>query len=106
MIVVSYGAIGCDCAQWAINTKPPAKYPEYIYLERGKAALPLANKLWDGNNIPLQLRLQEYFKSGKGLPEGVFWPRGNPTPARVFRYTSLTILENGHQTQPKAVRRR
>jgi hypothetical protein len=103
-IVVTYGAIGCDCAQWAINTKAPVKYREYIYLERGKVSLPLADGLWDGTNIPLQLRLQGHFKPGKGLPEGLYWPRGNPNPARVFRYTSLTILKNGHLTQPKTIR--
>jgi hypothetical protein len=98
-IVVSYGAIGCTCAQWAIQTKSPGKHPEYIYVERGKAGLPDADDLWDGTNIPLQLRLTGHFKPGKGFPEGLFPTKGNPDPARVFRYTSLIVLKNGHHSR-------
>ena len=98
-IVVSYGAIGCTCAQWAINTKSPSKEWEYIYLERAKATLPEADDLWYGNNIPLQLRVKGYFKPGKSVPARFArYLKGRPDPARIFRYTSLTMLKNGHQT--------
>lgn len=102
-IVVSYGAIGCTCAQWAINTKSPTKDREYIYLERDKVTLPDADDLWNGENIPLQLRLKGYFKPKKGVPAIFtttrYMTRGRPDPARVFRYTSLTVLKNGHRTR-------
>jgi hypothetical protein len=102
-IIVSYGAVGCTCAQWVINTKLPVKYPEYIYLERDKATLPDADDLWSGNNMPLQLRVKGYFKPEKGVPARFttarYLTRGRPDPARIFCYTSFTILKNGHQTR-------
>ncbi|WP_305033366.1 hypothetical protein [Hymenobacter convexus] len=102
-LVVSYGAVGCTCTQWVINTKSFVKYPEYIYLERNKATLAEADDLWDGNNIPLQLRVKGYFKLGKGVPARFmtarYLTRGRPDPARIFCYTSFTVLKNGHRTR-------
>lgn len=94
-IEVYYGGVLCPCAQWVPNIKAPLKEREHIYLERGNPSLPDANTLWDGEHLPFKLRLKGRYKPGKGLPEGVDWPRGNPDPARVFRYTSLTVLQNG-----------
>ncbi|MBF9142299.1 hypothetical protein [Hymenobacter properus] len=102
-IVVSYSAIGCTCAQWMINTKPAVKYPEYIYLEKEKASIPDADDLWDGENLPLQLRVRGYFKPLKGVPakftSARYLERGRPNPARIFRYTSLTVLKRGPRTR-------
>lgn len=98
-IIVSYGAIGCTCAQWAITTKSPTKGLEYIYLERDNVALAEADDLWTGENSPLRLRLRGYFKPGRGFPKGFSPSKGRPEPARVFHYTSLTVLQSGHQTR-------
>ena len=92
-IEVTYAAVACPCAQWVLDIKAPPEEREYIYLERGNQALPDADRLWDGKHLPLKFRLKGHFKPGKGLPPRYKQAKGGADPARVFQYTSLTIIE-------------
>jgi len=48
----------------------------FIYLEPASSNLIDANKLWNGNNIPLRVQVTGQYYSGKGLPKN-YQPKGN-----------------------------
>lgn len=93
-IDVSYSAILCECAQW-IETRlinPDKTKDLNIYLEPGNTKLINADTLWDGIHLPLQLRLTGQYYLAKGFPKNYKPAKGNPKPARVFRYTKISII--------------
>ncbi|MGZ3929343.1 MAG: hypothetical protein ACXVJG_20450 [Mucilaginibacter sp.] len=89
-IVVNYGAVACSCAQWLVSKKSNTQ--EYIYLEPLNKLLPNAEDIWDGKNLPLQLRLTGRFYKQKGYPQNYYQGKGTPEPAKVFRYEKIEIL--------------
>lgn len=95
---LSYNAIACTCAQWS-NTKfvnQPDK-GDYIYLERANNKLTDADNLWQGDNLPLQIQVTGQYVDEVGFPTGFNPAKGNPEPARVFRYIKIKVLKNGQK---------
>lgn len=92
---LSYNAIGCTCAQWS-DTKPTSDTTrEYYYLEPANDKLINADKLWKGDNLPLQVQVTGQIVSYTGYPTGYNPAKGDPKPATVFRYTKIRVLKNG-----------
>jgi hypothetical protein len=96
-ITVSYGAISCECAQWMIEDAPKEHDSltnrEYLYLSRANDRLSIADTLWDGETLPLKLKLTGRFYQEIGYPPGYKPVKGDPEPARVFQYSKLTVVE-------------
>src|SRR5688572_28749120 len=92
-IKVGYAAIACPCAQWILNPKPGKDLTEseLIYLEPGNDSLINLNKEWDGKTLPYEFNLKGSFYSELGFPEN-YITKGQPKPARVFRYISIEKL--------------
>jgi len=90
VITVSYGAIACECAQWMLVKNKGER--EYIFLEPASKQLINARHIWDGNHLPLQLRLTGKFYIGTGFPENYKLEKGGDDPAKVFRYDKIEIL--------------
>ncbi|MGZ4038012.1 MAG: hypothetical protein ACXVPQ_09315 [Bacteroidia bacterium] len=89
-ITVSYGGVACECAQWVLTGKADKR--EYIYLEPASKKLIDAEKIWDGMHLPLQFKLRGKFYNGIGFPQNYHPEKGDPGPARVFRYDKIEIL--------------
>ena len=93
---LSYNAIECTCAQWS-NTKTVSDTAprEYYFLEPASDKLINADKLWKGDNLPLQIQVTGQIVSYAGYPTGYNPVKGDPKPEMVFRYTKIKVLKNG-----------
>ncbi|MHC0444852.1 hypothetical protein ACWA1F_05550 [Flavobacterium sp. 3-218] len=89
VLILSYSAIDCPCAQWKIENQ---KNTKNIYLERANNKILDADKIWDGKTLPLKLRLKGYFKKDLGIPRN-FSTKGNPKPGKVFLYTKIEEIK-------------
>jgi hypothetical protein len=91
-ITVAYGSVACTCAQWIIYPIYPTQNREYIYLQRTNKRLINADDIWDATHVPLHLKLTGSFDKNKGIPPSYQGAKGNPDPARIFKYTRIEIL--------------
>jgi hypothetical protein len=96
-LIVNFGAIACPCAQWieTKNISDTSSNHQYFYLEPGNPEIINADTLFNGENFPIKLSLTGQFYNKVGYPENYNPPKGNPEPARVFRYEAIKILRNG-----------
>jgi hypothetical protein len=97
---LSYNAIACSCAQWSeskFNKKSEDRI--YYYLERENSKLIDAEKLWNGNNIPLEIEVTGEIVTENGLPSYYKYDsksgKGKLEPGIVFRYKKIKVLRNG-----------
>lgn len=93
---LSYNAIGCSCAQWS-ETKFHKKSEKriYYYLERANSKLIDADKLWNGNSIPLKIEVTGEIITEMGLPTNYKNIKGQAEPGKVFRYTKIKVIQSG-----------
>lgn len=93
-ITVSYAAIACGCPQW-FETKYKdvdfLKGVERFYLEPVNKDLINANSLWDGEDLPLTIKITGKFSKEKGIPVS-YNTKGVPEKARIFWYEKITVL--------------
>lgn len=87
-ILVSYAAIECTCAQWRYEKDPI----EHLFLDQGDIKIIDADTLYHGDNIPLQVLVTGNFYKKMAYPKGYYPEKGNPKPARVFRYTKIKVI--------------
>jgi hypothetical protein len=99
---VSYAAIMCTCPQW-FETKyaNDTSKIERFYLEPASDKVISTNTLYDGTNLPLRVSVTGQFYSKKGYPANYFPTKGDPEPAKVFRYDRIKIIQNGKGTTQK-----
>lgn len=92
-LTLQYAAHASPGAQWS-ETKPDTdgQERELIYLERAANTLVLADTLFRGDNLPLQVQVTGQFVSESGYPTG-YTSKGAPEPARVFRYRKIKVLK-------------
>ncbi|MFM2363855.1 MAG: hypothetical protein RLZZ316_2757, partial [Bacteroidota bacterium] len=57
--------------------------------------------LYDGTNIPLRISVTGQFYSKQGYPANYFPTKGDPKPAKVFRYDKIKIIQNGNGATQK-----
>lgn len=100
---VSYAVHACTCPQWfeTKKQKPFNEGVEYFYLEAANSNITRADTLFNGINIPLRISVSGQFYKKKGYPANYFPTKGDPEPARVFRYDKIKVLENGSDTTKK-----
>ena len=92
-INVSYAAIGCTCPQWS-ETKQmndTLNGRQYFYLEQGSESIANADTLFDGTHLP-QFTLTGQFYDKEGYPKNYKPTKGDPKPARVFKYNKIKII--------------
>lgn len=92
---LSYNAIECTCAQWSDTESKSDTGREYYFLEPANDKLINADKLWKGNNIPLQIQVTGQIVSYAGYPTGYNPTKSNPKAEMVFRYTKIKVIKNG-----------
>ena len=99
-INMTYIAWGCECANWIENDK----YDHYedentlaqnsIFLEPADPGLGLPDTLGYSGDI---IQFTGQFYSDKGYPKKYPVSEQKPEPARVFRYTSYTVVKSGYE---------
>jgi hypothetical protein len=93
-LTVSYAAIECGCPQW-FETRygkiPFLEGVEKFYLEPINEKLVNANDLWDGQNLPLTVKVVGRFSKVKGVPV-TYHVKGEPEKARIFWYNKITHI--------------
>jgi hypothetical protein len=94
-LILSYNAIACTCAQWSDTKAKSDTTREYYYLEPANDKPLDADKLWNGDNLPLQIQLTGQVVSYAGYPTGYNPTKGDPKAEKVFRYTKIKVLKNG-----------
>lgn len=94
---VSYAVQACTCPQWfeTKEQKPFNEGVEYFYLETANSKITKADTLFNGINIPIRISVTGQFYSKKGYPSNYLPTKGDPEPARVFRYDKIKIIQNG-----------
>lgn len=92
---LSYNAIECTCAQWSDTKSSTDTVREYYFLEPANDKLINADKLWQGNNLPLQIQVTGQIVSYAGYPTGYNPTKGDPKAEMVFRYTKIKVIKNG-----------
>lgn len=92
-ITVAYSAISCECAQWNVESKKNSTDSNLnIYVEPANSKLINANSLWDGEHLPLRLKLTGQYYLKDGFPKNYKPIKGDPKPAKVFRYTAIVVV--------------
>ena len=97
-LTLDYNAIACTCAQWS-----EAKYssnPEkrvYYWLEPINEKLILADTLYNGENLPVQIKVTGQIVSENGFPKRNLSKVGQDEAGKVFRYTKIDVLKNGQK---------
>lgn len=95
-LILSYNAIACTCPQWSdIKSISDTAKRDFIYLEPANEKLINSDKLYNGNNLPLQIQVTGQIVSTAGYPFGYNPTKGDPKADTVFRYTKIKVLKNG-----------
>jgi len=68
---------------------------QYYFLEPANDKLTNSDKLWQGNNLPLQIQVTAQIVSYAGCPTGYNPTKGDPKAGMIFRYTKLKVFKNG-----------
>jgi uncharacterized protein YcfL len=93
-ISVSYAAIECGCPQWFETKSKDVKFlagVERFYLEPVSKELINANDLWDGEHLPLIVKVTGRFPKEKEIPI-TYHTKGAPEKARIFWYDKITVV--------------
>lgn len=94
---LSYNAIECTCAQWSDTKQVSDTAREYYFLEPANDKLINVDKLWKGDNLPLQIQVTGQIVSYAGYPTGYNSTKGDPKAEMVFRYTKIKVVKNGQK---------
>jgi hypothetical protein len=93
-LTLEYIPRGSPGAQWReTKSRYEGQNENWIYLEQASDKLVRADTLWDGINLPFQIQITGQFVSENGYPTG-YTTKGNPQPARVFRYRKIKVIKN------------
>lgn len=95
-LTLSYNAIACTCAQWSeskFDNNPDKRI--YYWLEPVNENLITADMLFDGENLPLQIKVTGQIISETGFPKRKLSKVGKGEAGKVFRYTKIEVLQNG-----------
>ena len=93
---VGYGAIECTCAQWSETkySNSMNNRPEF-FLEPANPSLINADALYKGDKLGIRVLVTGQFYAKKGFPKNYYPVKGDPAPARVFRYSKIKVISFG-----------
>lgn len=98
-MTLTYNAISCDCAQWSevrFDNYPDKRV--YYWLQPATVKLLNANTLFDGENLPVKIKVKGRIVNDNGFPRGKNLSKvGRDAAGTVFEYTDIEVLSNGHE---------
>ena len=101
-LTLIYNGISCTCAQWS-ETK--YTYDDdnkvYYWLEPAHEKLLIADKLFNGVDLPVIIKVKGQLVSENGFPKRRLEKVGKDAAGKVFRYTSIEVIQNGQKKDMK-----
>jgi len=97
-LTLDYNAIACTCAQWSESKyrSNPDKRIHY-WLEPDNKKLIQADTLFNGENLPVQIKVTGQIVSENGFPKRNISKVGHDEAGKVFRYSKIEVLKNGQR---------
>lgn len=96
-LVLNYNAIPCTCAKWSdarFDKKERPDKKDYYWLEPANKKLLDADKLFNGRNLPIRIKITGQIISENGFPKKNNLSKTNENEAgKVFRYTTIEVLK-------------
>lgn len=95
-LTLHYNAISCTCAQWSepkFDNNPDKRI--LYWLEPSNQTLINADTLFNGENLPVQIKVTGQIVSENGFPKRELSKVGQDEAGKVFRYTKIEVLKNG-----------
>lgn len=97
-LILNYNAISCSCAQWSDSRFDKKENPDkknYYWLESANEKLINADHLFNGENLPIQIKVIGQIVSEHGFPKRKNLSKVSEDEAgEVFRYTKIEILKS------------
>ncbi len=97
-LILNYNAISCTCAQWSepkYHNNPDKRV--YYWLEPSSDKLIKAHTLFNGLNLPVQIKVTGQIVSENGFPKRNLSKVRQDEAGKVFRYTKIEVLKNGQK---------
>jgi hypothetical protein len=97
-LTLIYNAISCTCAQWSETrfSNDTDKKTNY-WLEPANNKLIKADTLFNGENLPVIIKVTGQIISENGFPKRELAKVGQDEAGKVFRYTKIEVLQNGQK---------
>jgi hypothetical protein len=98
ILTLNYNVISCTCAQWSepkYDNDPDKKV--YYWLEPSSDKLIKADTLFNGLDLPVQIKVTGQIVSENGFPKRNLTKVGQDEAGKVFRYTKIEVLKNGQK---------
>ncbi len=96
-LTLIYNAISCTCPQWSETRFNDEKDKIYYWLEPAKQGLTNADTLFNGENLPLIIKVTGQIVSENGFPKRDLAKAGQGEAGKVFRYTKIQVIQNGQK---------
>jgi hypothetical protein len=97
-LTLIYNAISCTCAQWSETRYSNDKSKKiYYWLEPSNAKLINADTLFNGENLPVIIKVTGQLVTENGFPKRELTKVGQDEAGKVFRYTKIELIQNGQK---------
>lgn len=96
ILTLIYNAISCTCAQWSKTRKSKnIDANQNYWLEPANEKLINADKLLNGKNLPVIIKVTGQVVTENGFPKRELAKVGQDEAGKVFRYTKIEVIQNG-----------
>ena len=97
-MTLKYNATSCTCAQWSEtrfsnNSDNKTNY----WLEPANEKLINADNLYNGENLPVIIKVTGQVITENGFPKRYLSKVGQDEAGKVFRYTKIEVIQNGRK---------
>jgi hypothetical protein len=95
-LVLNYNAISCTCAQWSDTRKSEnTERKQNYWLEPADEKLINADNLFNGENLPVIIKVTGQVISENGFPKKDLANVRQDEAGKVFKYTKIEVIQNG-----------
>ncbi len=93
-LTLTYNAISCTCAQWSEKKyNDNSEKRVYYWLEPVNEKLIKADELFNGENLPVIIKVTGQIITEKGFPKRKLSKVSEDAAGKVFRYTKIEIIK-------------
>jgi hypothetical protein len=97
-LTLIYNAISCTCAQWSETRKSEdINKKQNFWLEPANEKLIKADTLFNGENLPLIIKVTGQLITENGFPKREIAKIGQDEAGKVFKYTKIEVVQNGEK---------
>jgi hypothetical protein len=97
-LTLIYNAISCTCAQWSETRKSEnIDTKQNYWLEPANEKLINADTLFNGENLPVVIKVTGQVVTENGFPKRELAKIGQDEARKVFRYTEIEVIQNGQK---------